>query len=118
MDHQAIAEVFGGRLKQLKSVKHGVNSIIKTTVSDEVLFQNLPHNLTVGRYHSWVVDPNSLAILKVTSLDEEEEVMSLRHQILDKKGVQFHSESFLTNDEKAMLKNWNKAEFYSKEVVL
>lgn len=118
LGQQAIAEVFGGHLRQLKSVKHGVNSIIKTTVSDEVLFQNLPQNLTVGRYHSWVVDSNLPAVLEATSVDEEGEVMSLRHRTLDVKGVQFHPESILTNDGKAMLKNWINAEFSMKKVVL
>ena len=109
LGQQAIAEVFGGRLRQLKSVKHGVNSIIKTTVSDEVLFQNLPQNLTVGRYHSWVVDSHLPSVLEATSVDEEGEVMSLRHRNLDVKGVQFHPESILTNDGKAMLQNWINA---------
>lgn len=118
LGQQAIAEVFGGHLKQLKSVKHGVNSIIKTTVSDEVLFQNLPQNLTVGRYHSWVVDSNLPSVLETTSVDEEGEVMSLRHRTLDVKGVQFHPESILTNDGKAMLQNWINAEISSEKVVL
>ena len=68
--------------------------------------------MTIGRYHSWVVDPNSPAILEARLLDKDGEAMSLRHRILAEKGVQFHSESFLTNDGKAMLQNWNKAEFY------
>lgn len=118
LGQQAIAEVFGGHLKQLKSVKHGVNSIIKTTVSDEVLFQNLPQNLTVGRYHSWVVDSNLPSVLETTSVDEEGEVMSFRHRTLDVKGVQFHPESILTNDGKAMLQNWINAEISSEKVVL
>lgn len=114
LGQQAIAEVFGGQLKQLKSVKHGVNSIIKTTVSDEVLFQNLPQNLTVGRYHSWVVDTNLPSVLEATSVDEEGEIMSLRHRTLDVKGVQFHPESILTNDGKAMLQNWIKVDISPK----
>lgn len=118
LGQQAIAEVFGGHLKQLKSVKHGVNSIIKTTVSDEILFQNLPQKLTVGRYHSWVVDSNLPSVLEATSVDEDGEVMSLRHRTLDVKGVQFHPESILTNDGKAMLQNWINAEISSEKVVL
>lgn len=114
LGQQAIAEVFGGQLRQLKSVKHGVNSIIKITVSDEVLFQNLPQNLTVGRYHSWVVDSNLPSVLELTSVDEEGEVMSLRHRTLDVKGVQFHPESILTNDGKAMLQNWINEEISPK----
>ena len=109
LGQQAIAEVFGGKLRQLKTVKHGINSIIKTTVSDEILFQNLPQNLTVGRYHSWVVDINLPSVLEVTSIDEEGEIMSLRHRNFDVRGVQFHPESILTPEGKTMLKNWIEA---------
>ena len=106
LGQQAIAEVFGGKLKQLKTVKHGVNSEISTTVSDEVLYQNLPKNLTVGRYHSWVVDRNLPDVLESTSMDEEGNIMSLRHRTFDVKGVQFHPESILTLHGKTILKNW------------
>ncbi len=106
LGQQAIAEVFGGKLRQLSTVKHGINSIIKTTVSDEILFKNLPQNLTVGRYHSWVVDGNLPSVLEITSVDEEGEIMSLRHRNFDVRGVQFHPESILTTDGKMMLGNW------------
>ena len=106
LGQQAIAEVFGGQLKQLKTVKHGVDGLIKTTVLDEILFNNLPQNLIVGRYHSWVVDTNLPDVLEVTSVDEEGEIMSLRHRNFDVRGVQFHPESILTPDGKAILKNW------------
>ncbi|WP_432670151.1 anthranilate synthase component II [Flavobacterium sp. SM2513] len=106
LGQQAIAEVFGGKLKQLKEVKHGVHTFIKTTVSDEVLFQNLPEILQVGRYHSWVVNVNLPSVLEATSEDDEGEIMSLRHRTLDVKGVQFHPESILTLNGKTMLNNW------------
>lgn len=109
LGQQAIAEVFGGQLRQLKNVKHGVATSIKTTVSDDVLFRNLPENLNVGRYHSWVVDGDLPAVLEITSVDEDGEIMSLRHRILDVRGVQFHPESILTNDGKMMLQNWVEA---------
>jgi anthranilate synthase component 2 len=106
LGQQAIAEVFGGKLRQLKTVKHGVDTLITTTVSDETLFQNLPQNFKVGRYHSWIVDENLPDVLEITSIDEEGEIMSLRHRNLDVKGVQFHPESILTPHGKQMLKNW------------
>ena len=65
---------------------------IKTTVSDEILFQGLPENFEVGRYHSWIVDTDLPSVLEATSTDEEGEIMSLRHRTLDVKGVQFHPE--------------------------
>ena len=106
LGQQAIAEVFGGKLRQLETVKHGVATNIKTTVSDEILFQGLPENFEVGRYHSWIVDTDLPSVLEATSTDEEGEIMSLRHRTLDVKGVQFHPESILTIHGKAMLKNW------------
>ena len=119
LGQQAIAEVFGGQLRQLKTVKHGVSCVIKTTVSDEILFQNLPEKLTVGRYHSWVVDTQLPAVLEITSLDEEGEIMSLRHRTLDVKGVQFHPESILTTNGKMILKNWIESYFFvNKDVLL
>lgn len=109
LGQQAIGEFFGGKLRQLSTVKHGVNSTIKTLVSDEILFKNLPENLVVGRYHSWVVDQNLPEVLEATSIDEDGEIMSLRHRNLDVKGVQFHPESILTPEGKIMLQNWIEA---------
>lgn len=109
LGQQAIGEFFGGKLRQLSTVKHGVNSTIKTLVLDEILFKNLPENLVVGRYHSWVVDQNLPEVLEATSIDEDGEIMSLRHRNFDVKGVQFHPESILTPEGKIMLQNWIEA---------
>ena len=75
-------------------------------VKDEVLFDKLGPILQVGRYHSWVVDPNLPDVLEATSVDDNGQVMSLRHKTYDVKGVQFHPESVLTPDGKQLLKNW------------
>ncbi|RSK39149.1 anthranilate synthase component II [Mangrovimonas spongiae] len=103
---QAIAEVFGGSLINLDTVYHGVATKITITKDDEPIFKNLPHNISVGRYHSWVVNKQLPDILEATSFDENGELMSLRHKIYDVKGVQFHPESVLTPDGKQLLKNW------------
>lgn len=103
---QAIGEVFGGTLINLDTVHHGVDSLIKITVKDESLFKGLPDEITVGRYHSWVVAQPLPPALEVTSLDQDGYVMSLRHKVLDVKGVQFHPESILTPLGKDILKNW------------
>lgn len=106
LGQQAIAEVFGGSLINLKMVYHGVAETITITTED-VLFEGMPRHIEVGRYHSWSVDPATLPdILEVTSVDRNGEIMSLRHKIYDVKGVQFHPESVLTPQGKTILQNW------------
>ena len=107
LGQQAIAEVFGGSLINLEEVYHGVAATITITVEDELLFAGLSTEIEVGRYHSWSVDPNNLPdVLEVTSVDGRGHIMSLRHRFFDIKGVQFHPESILTPDGKAILANW------------
>jgi anthranilate synthase component 2 len=60
----------------------------------------------VGRYHSWVVDANLPDVLEATSIDENGQIMSLRHKTFDVRGVQFHPESVLTPKGKRILENW------------
>jgi len=106
LGQQAIGEVYGGTLSNLDKVYHGVATIVKTSVTDEVLFQGLDQEFEVGRYHSWVVDATLPDVLEATSFDENGQVMSLRHKTFDVRGVQFHPESVLTHNGKKMLENW------------
>ncbi|WP_142783847.1 anthranilate synthase component II [Changchengzhania lutea] len=106
LGQQAISEVFGGSLINLDNVYHGVATQVTICVDDEILFKDLDKNLEVGRYHSWVVDPNLPACLEATSFDSNGQVMSLRHKQYDVKGVQYHPESVLTPDGKKILENW------------
>jgi anthranilate synthase component 2 len=107
LGQQAIGEVFGGRLTNLNKVYHGVSTKVKLIVKNETLFQAIPHEFEVGRYHSWVVNTQDFPdILEITSVDENGEIMSLRHKKFDVKGVQFHPESVLTPHGKIILKNW------------
>ena len=106
LGQQAIAEVFGGSLNNLDEVYHGVATNITITVDDEPLFKGLDKNIEVGRYHSWVVDTNLPLVLEATSVDENGEIMSLRHKKYDVKGVQYHPESVLTPNGKQILENW------------
>lgn len=108
LGQQAIGEVYGGTLSNLDKVYHGVATTVKTIVNDELLFDGLESTFEVGRYHSWVVDANVPAVLEITSIDENGQVMSLRHKSYDVRGVQFHPESVLTPDGKKMLENWVK----------
>ena len=106
LGQQAIGEVFGGTLSNLDKVYHGVATMVKTVVDDELLFEGLGNEFEVGRYHSWVVDTNLPDVLEATSFDENGQVMSLRHKTYDVRGVQFHPESVLTPNGKRILANW------------
>jgi anthranilate synthase component 2 len=109
LGQQAIGEVFGGTLSNLEKVYHGVATMVKTSVNDELLFEGLGNEFEVGRYHSWVVDANLPEVLEATSFDENGQVMSLRHRTFDVRGVQFHPESVLTPNGKKILENWLKS---------
>ncbi|AND64908.1 anthranilate synthase component II [Flavobacterium covae] len=107
LGQQAIGEVFGGQLTNLEKVYHGVATKVKLTNPDERLFRNLPSEFEVGRYHSWVVaNENFPAVLEVTSVDANGQIMSLKHKSYDVRGVQYHPESVLTPLGKKILENW------------
>lgn len=107
LGHQAIGEVFGATLVNLDTVFHGVSTTITITDTTETLFSNLPQQIEVGRYHSWVINPaNFPEVLEVTSESENGEIMSIRHKNFNVKGVQFHPESILTPSGKTILANW------------
>ncbi|PWK19333.1 anthranilate synthase component 2 [Maribacter polysiphoniae] len=105
LGQQAIAEVFGGSLINLDEVYHGIATNIKV-VKDDLLFKGLPREIEVGRYHSWVVSPDIPEVLEVTSIDENGQIMSIRHRHFDVSAVQFHPESVLTPKGKTILQNW------------
>jgi anthranilate synthase component 2 len=103
---QAIGEVFGGTLINLEKVYHGVASKI-TIIENDTIFSNLPNEIEVGRYHSWVIsNDNFPQNLIITSIDENKQIMSVKHSVYDVRGVQFHPESILTPDGKKILENW------------
>jgi len=106
LGQQAIGEVFGGSIINLDEVFHGVATEVTITVNDEPMFNGLEKTIEVGRYHSWVVENNLPEMLEATSIDENGQIMSLRHKIYDVKGVQYHPESVLTPKGKDILKNW------------
>jgi anthranilate synthase component II len=114
LGHQAIGEVFGGKLVNLSKVYHGVaspvNILRRTTEALPVnvdLFAGLPDGFMAGRYHSWVVDPVGFPeSLEVTATDASGHVMALRHKKYDILGVQFHPESVLTPEGERIMRNW------------
>lgn len=106
LGHQAIGQVFGGKLTNLSEVFHGVQTPVDVDTT-EVLFRTLPTEVEVGRYHSWVVDNEDLpSCIEVTARSKEGQIMALRHKEYDVRGIQFHPESVLTPDGCTMLQNW------------
>lgn len=105
LGQQAIGEVFGGRLINLDEVYHGVATTVEIVKNDPI-FEGLPKTIEVGRYHSWVVDPDLPETLIATSFDAKGQLMSLRHRDYDVCAVQFHPESVLTPQGKKILENW------------
>lgn len=106
LGQQAIGEVFGGSLINLEDVYHGVATQVTISVEDEYIFKDLNKTIEVGRYHSWVVNPQLPESLEATSYDENGQIMSLRHKTYDVRGVQYHPESVLTPNGKKILENW------------
>lgn len=105
LGHQAIGEAFGGRVVRAKHPMHGKSSMIEHT--GEGIFRQLPNPLRVARYHSLIVEPESLpAELRMTAQSEEGEIMALEHQVWPVFGVQFHPESVLTESGHALLQNF------------
>ena len=105
LGQQAIGEVFGGRLINLDEVYHGIATTIEI-IEEDYIFKDLPKNIEVGRYHSWVVDKNLPPELIATSIDENGQVMSIKHKSYDVRAVQYHPESILTPFGKKILENW------------
>jgi anthranilate synthase component 2 len=106
LGHQAIGEVFGAKLENLSNVFHGVATPCHL-VAEDPLFTGLDRDITVGRYHSWVVSREGLPdSIEVTAMSDEGQIMALRHRQLNVRGIQFHPESVLTPDGKRMLQNW------------
>ena len=106
LGHQAIGEAFGGKLENLSDVFHGVATPCHI-ISDDPIFSGIERNITIGRYHSWVVSKDGLPdCLEVTAESDEGQIMALRHKSMNIRGIQFHPESVLTPDGKKMLQNW------------
>ncbi len=105
LGHQAIVEHFGGGLSNLEVPLHGVASTAKV-VEKDYLFTNIPDCFEVGHYHSWVAKAPLPEELVITLQDQNNNIMAVKHQTLDVRGVQFHPESILTPVGKQILRNW------------
>lgn len=104
---QAIGEVYGGKLKNLNRVFHGIQSQFEQTDIPSVIFDKVPQTFEAGRYHSWVVDRASVEEqLLITAVDEYGEVMAAQHPVHHVYGVQFHPESIMTPEGAQMVANF------------
>jgi anthranilate synthase/aminodeoxychorismate synthase-like glutamine amidotransferase len=105
LGHQCIGEVFGGTIVRAPHVMHGKTSWV--THNDTGVLRGLPSPFEATRYHSLVVDRDTLpAVLEVTAESEDGVIMGLRHRELPIEGVQFHPESILTSVGKDLLANF------------
>ena len=106
LGHQAICAAFGATVTYAKALMHGKQSVVRQE-GNSPLFEGLPENFPVARYHSLAAAPETMPeCLRVTARTEDGEVMAVEHREYPIFGVQFHPESILTPDGKQMLKNF------------
>ena len=103
---QTIANFLGLELLNLKTVMHGKKTIITQLNNDDFLYKNIPKNLNVGRYHSWVVKKSNKKEFIITSIDKDNHIMSFKHKLYNLRGIQYHPESILTDFGEKIIKNW------------
>ena len=107
LGHQAIAQAFGGSIRNLSTVYHGVSGQMKQVIEGDYLLEGVPVDFDAGRYHSWVVEPETLpGELEITVENDEGYIMAIRHREYDVRGVQFHPESVLTEFGGKIILNW------------
>ena len=107
LGHQAIGEVYGGKVVRAGAIVHGKSSALHH--DGRGLYEGLPQNIPVARYHSLIVERESLPdCLEVASELEDGTIMGLRHKEYPVEGIQFHPESILTPEGHKMLANFLK----------
>ncbi len=105
LGHQSIGQAFGGRIVHARELMHGKISAIEHT--GKGVFHSLPNPLQATRYHSLVIERDSLPdCLEVTAWSADGEIMGVRHKTLQVEGVQFHPESILTEHGHELLRNF------------
>lgn len=105
LGHQAIAEYSGGSLFNLPQPLHGVASNI-SILQEDYLFENIPKQFKIGHYHSWTVLESETSEFEVLARDENNNIMAIKHNKYDVRGLQFHPESVLTEYGSTIIKNW------------
>ncbi len=108
LGNQAIGEAFGCSLLNLSEVLHGVGTSVE--IETDPIFENIPSSFKIGRYHSWVINSDSLNDqLKVIAKSPDGQIMGVAHASYDVKGLQFHPESILTEHGVQIIENWVKS---------
>ena len=110
LGHQAIGQVFGGKVVRAKTLMHGKVSLL--THDGSGIFSGIEQQTPVTRYHSLVVERESFPDILTMTAEADGEVMALRHKEWPIVGVQFHPEAILTRDGKQMLKNFLELTHY------
>ena len=109
LGHQAIGLTYGAKLKNLENVLHGVARLTIRTRSDVKVFDKIPKKFLCARYHSWVVDTENFpSELEVLAIDEQANIMAIRHKEYNVYGLQYHPESILTEYGLTFIENWVK----------
>ena len=107
LGHQSIGQAFGGKITHAKTIMHGKTSDIHHT--NKGVFKGLSNPFTATRYHSLVIDRESLPdCFEITAWTDDEEIMGIRHKELYIEGVQFHPESILSEHGHDLLRNFIK----------
>jgi para-aminobenzoate synthetase component 2 len=107
LGHQAIGQAFGGKVIRAPSLMHGKTSEI--CHDSATIFQSLPYRFKATRYHSLIVETDTLpAVLEISATTPDGVIMGLRHRRFPVEGVQFHPESVMTEHGKALLTNFLK----------
>ncbi|MDC0230528.1 aminodeoxychorismate/anthranilate synthase component II [Aureispira] len=106
LGHQAIAQAFGAQLENLTQVYHGIATPV-SILKQKDIFKNQQSEISVGRYHSWIVDKKTIPdCLEVIAEDKNGQIMAVQHKRFPVTGLQFHPESVLTPNGKELLKNF------------
>ncbi|MBP3379534.1 MAG: aminodeoxychorismate/anthranilate synthase component II [Ruminococcus sp.] len=106
LGHQAICAAYGATITYAKKLMHGKQSVISLT-RDCPVFKGIPENAPVARYHSLAADPDTVPdCFEVTAVADDGEIMAVQHRDYKIYGVQFHPESIMTPDGRAMLRNF------------
>jgi len=111
LGHQAIAETFGMKLVHLDRVQHGIRAAITITDPSDYLFRGMPQEFKAGLYHSWAVaderhNQEFPPELEVTALSSEGIIMAVAHVRYDIRGIQFHPESYMSENNHLIIRNW------------
>ena len=105
LGHQAIGEIFGAKVVNAPILMHGKSSGVQH--SGNGIYKEINQNFDAGRYHSLILDSNSIPdVLEITSKTEDNIIMGVKHREFPIEGIQFHPESILTPEGEKIIKNW------------